>query len=375
MLIYEDIKTEAIRLGFEFLGLISPQTPPHYPVFESWLKDGFHAGMAYLQSDYSRQARRNPAYLFPECRTILVVSVPYPEVLPSPDVLKGNIASYALGTDYHLFIPEALEKLRSATEKITGKKVNVKACSDSAAILEHDFAWLAGLGWIGKNTCLISRKSGSFSLLAELLIDLEIENESVPEKDYCGSCTRCITACPTGCIQNNRTIDASRCLSYHSIENKGVIPLDLRHHFSNQIFGCDICQSVCPWNRKKKDDRNYSLFPQRFDLAHPDLLNEVYLSPQVFKQKFYNTPIIRTKHRGYLRNIGVALGNSHSSEAISPLNYLLSNEAEPLVRAHSAWALGQINHIKSREVLSDALRREVDPGVIEEIKLALDSFI
>ena len=320
MAILNDIKTEAYRLGFELCSSISPQTPAHYPVFERWLAAGYHAGMKYLESDYSRKARHNPHFFFSECRSIVFVTVPYPYIPASTNPLKGNIASYALAQDYHLFIPQALEKLRVVIEQITAKPVISKACSDSAPILEHDLAWQAGLGWIGKNTCLISKQHGSFHLLAELLLDCELPDAVVNiEDDHCGTCTRCISACPTGCILPNRTIDASRCLSYHTIENKGPIPENLRPLFSNQIFGCDICQSVCPWNQKKHMERSYSLFPARPDLASPDLISELSLSLADFKQKFSGTPILRTKRRGYLRNICIALGNSHAIEAVPTL--------------------------------------------------------
>ncbi len=375
MTILDDIKTEAYRLGFELCSSIAPQAPVHYPVFERWLAAGHHAGMKYLESEYSRKTRYDPRHFFPACRHIISITIPYPYTPTNSDPLKGNIASYALAQDYHLFIPQALEKLRVLIERITGEPITSKACSDSAPILEHDLAWQAGLGWVGKNTCLISKQYGSFHLLAELLIDYELPDTSGMEADHCGNCTRCISACPTGCILPDRTIDASRCLSYHTIENKGLIPESLRPHLSNQIFGCDICQSVCPWNQKRHVERNYKLFPARPELAYPDLIPELSLNLTGFEQKFFETPILRAKRRGYLRNICLALGNSHAVEAISPLANLLNSEPDVLIRAHSAWALGQINHPNSRIYLSTAQKNEMDVTVLHEIQNALDGKI
>jgi epoxyqueuosine reductase len=205
---------------------------------------------------------------------------------------------------------------------------------------------MAGLGWVGKNGCLISPKSGSFFFLAELFVDLPIEADPPIQPDYCGICSRCIEACPTACILPDRTIDSNRCIAYHTIENKGSIPLELRRSFGNLVFGCDICQTVCPWNRFAAKDGDPAFNP-RDNLPQPDLIRELELSPKDFNRKFKDSPIQRAKRRGYLRNVAVALGNKGYAKAIPALEEGL-NDAEPLVRGHASWARDRIKQLNGQ---------------------------
>jgi epoxyqueuosine reductase len=229
----------------------------------------------------------------------------------------------------------------------------------------------AGLGWIGKNTCLIDPHTGSYYLLGELFVNLALEPDAPFETDQCGSCHRCIEACPTDCILEDRAIDSRRCISYLTIENKGSIPLDLRPMLGNWVFGCDICQQVCPWNIRFARPEHATVLDPQLDNARPDLIAELRLSPQGFNRKFKHSPVRRAKRRGYLRNVAVALGNKKSPDAVPALLITLQTEPEPLVRAHAAWALGQIGSQAARSGLKIGSLGEKDQQVQDEIADAL----
>jgi epoxyqueuosine reductase len=245
-------------------------------------------------------------------------------------------------------------------------------------VLERDLAQRAGLGWIGKNTCLINPQKGSYFFLAEILLGIELTADPPFEADRCGSCTLCIEACPTNCILADRTLDASRCISYLTIELKGAIPPDLRPQMGDWVFGCDVCQQVCPWNRRFGSAEGDSAFAPRREVPYPNLVEEMQLSPAAFNLKFKDSPVKRAKRRGYLRNAAVALGNLaavHDREAVEMavevLSDALTEEPESLVRAHAAWALGRIGAGAARSALNLAFQAEKDEQVHSEIQAAL----
>ena len=375
-----DLQAEANHLGFSLFGVTAPVTPPHFEVFEDWLSAGRHGEMAYLASDKSRYLRADPRrIMFPACQSILVLGMRYPRPAPrlEPDTPQtgsgrpghGRVAAYACGDDYHLVIPSRLAKLAARLETIAGHPVASRSYTDTGAILEHDYAQLAGLGWTAKNTCLISPGQGSYFLLAELLVDLEIQPDPPFIQDRCGACTRCIQACPTHCILSNRTLDAPRCISYQTIENKGAIPLEIRSHMGNLIFGCDICQQVCPWNHFTSDE-NEPLFDPRPGLPEPVLREELHLSQPDFSLRFKNSPIQRARRAGYLRNVTVALGNQQDPAALPDLAWSLENEPEVIIRAHAAWAIGEIGGHLAVTILDQAGRREENALVSGEINQA-----
>jgi epoxyqueuosine reductase len=307
--------------------------------------------MGYLASEQARARRADPRQLLPECRSILVLAVRYadpstlaeegPTGAGAPPSPHGRVAAYAWGRDYHLVLPERLKALVAFIEDRVGGGVPYRAYTDSGPVLERDLAQRAGLGWIGKNTCLIHPKIGSYFLLAELLLGIELEPDPPFKTDHCGTCTRCIDACPTDCILPDRTIDARRCISYLTIENKGEIPQDLRSSLGDWIFGCDICQMVCPWNRRVEPAPDPAFLP-RPGIAAPDLITEIALTPQEFNRRFKDSPIQRSRRRGYRRNLAVALGNSGHPAALPVLQKAAQDE-EPLVREHAGWAIGQMH--------------------------------
>lgn len=371
------IEDEAKRLGFHLFGVCAPMQPPHLGVFMRWLQAERQAEMEYLASPASKERRADPGKILPGCRSILVLGMHYPAPLPArsekPAQLTGRIAAYAWGEDYHDLFLRRMQKLDAFIQVQVGDALQSRSYTDTGAILERDFAQLAGLGWIGKNTCLIHPRQGSFLLLAEILLTLDLPPDKPFTQDHCGSCTRCIEACPTGCIMPDRTLDSRRCISYLTIENKGPIPQDLRPLTGDWIFGCDICQQVCPWNQRFAREYDGAAFNPRPENRAPDLLQELSLSQQEFSQKFKGSPIKRAKRRGYLRNVTVALGNLGSPEAVPALAQALCADPEPLVRGHAAWALGRIGGSQAAQALEGALSQEQDVSVAVEIRQALDA--
>jgi len=386
MSLIDNIQAEAKNLGLDLFGSTTPAPPSSFPIFHQWLEAGRHADMAYLASDHSREFRSQPQRILEGCQAILIFGMPYNNPLinhntpPQDCHVYGRIAAYAWGEDYHHIIPERLEKLIIQIESLAQQSqilrmpdsIQHKIYTDTGAILEHDLAQRAGLGWIGKNTSLISPQHGSFFFLAELFTNLPLESTPQFTADRCGTCQRCIKTCPTQCILPDRTIDANHCISYLTIENKGPIPHELRSKMGNWIFGCDQCQLLCPWNQIQEKsievDVAFSPLP---GFPYPDLIHEINLTPEAFNRKFRRHPIKRAKRRGYLRNVAVALGNSKNSQAVPALVQSLEGEFEPLVRGHTAWALGQIRTPASLHALNRARNSETDPYVLSEIEHAL----
>lgn len=375
MSLAEAVKAAALRLGFDFAGTTTPDPPGHFPVFERWVEAGRHGEMAYLASERARQRRADPRAILPECQSILVLGVRYdrPHAMAEAtnDRLVGRVAAYAWGNDYHEVLVERLKALHAKIEELANAPVPARWYTDTGPVLERDLAQRAGLGWIGKNTCLIRPRVGSYFFLAEMLLGLALEPDTPFQCDQCGTCTRCLEACPTDCILPDRTLDARRCISYLTIELKGAIPLDLRPQMGHWVFGCDICQQVCPWNMRFAPAEGDLAFAPRPALSPPDLCEELALDQQAFSRKFKGSPVKRARRGGYLRNVAVALGNSGDPQAIPALAIALHNDPEPLVRAHAAWALGRFDQAEAREALRQAVESEDDAQVLEDIQHAL----
>jgi epoxyqueuosine reductase len=396
MALTEAVKAEAQRLGFQLVGVTTPASPPHIEVFERWLEAGRQGEMGYLATERARQRRADPRLILPECRSILVLGVRYPALASQTPREQGavesqkntepagRVAAYAWGLDYHDVLKERLQALVVFIEREIGHTVPNRWYTDTGPVLERELAQRAGLGWIGKNTCLINPKQGSYFLLAEILLGIDLEPDEPFAADRCGSCTRCLEACPTGCILPDRTLDASRCISYLTIELKGAIPLYLRPQMGDWIFGCDVCQQVCPWNLRfatPQGDPAFATPPDGGSSKEPmtdpstkpriNLTRELSLTTQEFSRKFKGSPVKRAKRRGYLRNVALALGNAGDPTAVPALEEALLKDLEPLVRGHAAWALGRTGGELAREALAAALRGEADSAVREEIRLAL----
>jgi len=253
--------------------------------------------------------------------------------------MSGSIARYARFEDYHDVLAEKLKSLAKFVNELGGVETRSLWYADTGPVLERDFAQRAGLGFVGKHTNLISRKLGNWIFLAEILTTLELAPDA-PEKNHCGTCSRCIAACPTNAIIAPFQLDARRCISYLTIELKGSIPVEFRKAVGNRIYGCDDCLAVCPWNRFAREG---SLMKPhaRADLESPDLIELLKLSEPEFKSRFAGSPILRTKRRGFLRNVCVALGNVGDASALSALEKA-AHDPEPLIAEHAYWAMEQI---------------------------------
>jgi epoxyqueuosine reductase len=357
------IAEEANALGFPLVGA-SPLGPlPLEPFLIGWLGEGRAGEMGYLAR---RTAMRvDPRRAMPWARSVVMLAFPYrPPPSPAGDwrtTLRGRIAAYAAGTDYHRRLRCLLRTLQDRlTERVPGARF--LSYVDTGAVLEREWALRAGIGWIGRHTLALHRSAGSYFFLAELFTDLTLEPAPLPA-DHCGSCTRCVAACPTGAIDpDGYTMDPRRCISYLTIELRSAIPIALRPQLGNWIFGCDVCQEVCPWNGGAGASA-------RDDDSAPYLPALLALDAAAFDARFAHTAVARAKRRGLLRNVAVALGNSGNPEAVPALLGALRDQ-ESLVRGHAAWALGRLGGRAARRALEDAEHREDDPSVRNEIQTA-----
>jgi epoxyqueuosine reductase len=332
------LKAEAMRLGFDFVGIAPAVTPSGYPHFLDWLDAGCAAGMDYLPN--RAEARANPESVLPGVRSVIVAGfiygVPAP---PASGATQGKVARYAQGGDYHRLLWDRLGQLLDWLVRERPGTVG-RAVSDTAPILERDFARLAGLGWIGKNTMLISPKLGSFTVLGALLVDAELECDSPFEADRCGTCTRCLDACPTDAFDGPHRLDARRCISYWTIEHRGPMPDVAAGSLDGWAFGCDVCQDVCPWNRKAPAGREPTLAP-REEWVNPDLLAWLDREADTWTDALRGTALKRAKRSGLVRNAALILGSRGVREAVPSLTRLL-DDPDPTVRWAADWALRRI---------------------------------
>lgn len=297
--------------------------------------------MDYLASPYHVETRRDPAALYPGLKSIIVVGMSYPLHANAQldNSCIGLISGYATGIDYHVSIPRMLDPLVEFVIEIDSKAPLPRVFTDSAPIMERELAVRAGLGWIGKNSCLISPTHGSNILLAEIFTGVALETDRPFTADRCGSCTRCIDACPTGCILPDRKIDASRCLSYHSIENKGEIPPALMDKFGPWIFGCDICQMVCPWNTSRS---NHLYTQNAIHLDINEMLEILDYTPADFSTRFGASAIARARWKGLVRNIIIRLANMRAVNADGAIRKFTELQVDPALQKTASWALEQI---------------------------------
>jgi epoxyqueuosine reductase len=373
--ISEEVVAGARRLGFDGVGIAPAAPAATAGPYRAWLAAGYHGEMAYLARPDAVAKREDPGRILPGVRTVVAVATNHHTAPLSPehrdDPARGIVASYAWGDDYHDVLLPRLEQLAAWVEAAIGQPVAHRAYVDTGPLLERELAARAGLGFVGKNTNLIHPRLGSWLLLGELLLAAELPPlEPEPEPGTCGRCTRCLDACPTGALVAPYRLDARRCIAYLTIEHKGPIPRKLRPALGNRIFGCDICQEVCPWNRRFARPTTEPAFRPRPEAMAPRLLDLIELDDEAFRQRFRGSPIRRAKRRGLLRNIAVALGNGRDPVAVPALARAL-HDPEPLVRGHAAWALGRIATRPAQEALTGAVDRETEDGVQQELRQAL----
>jgi epoxyqueuosine reductase len=336
--------------------------------FHNWLQEGRAGEMGWLARDPER--RLDPGLLDSRLRSVISLALPYAApAIPQIDwrtELRGRIASYALGPDYHDVV---LRQARAVADYLLARcpQAVTRIYVDTGPVFDREWAAEARLGWFGRNTNLINRHEGSYFFLAEIFTDVEFEPTLEPYRDLCGTCRQCLDRCPTKALTEGYLLEPRLCISYLTIEHRGPIPFALRPQLGNWIFGCDICQEVCPWNHEAA-----SAETQALELV-PSLAGLMTLDDDSFRRRYGKTAIKRTKRRGLLRNAAIALGNSGNPEAIAILLQTLNGDPEPIVRGHAAWALGHFDHQAARAGLDRALKRESSSEVVSEIKHALES--
>ena len=360
----ETIVAEARAIGFAHAGCAALGPLPHASFMAEWLAEGRAGDMAYLPR---RAAERLDARrAFPWARALVSLAYPYrPPPPPAGDwrqSLVGRVAAYARGADYHDHVLALCGRLGARlTTLFPGARF--LGYVDTGPIVEREWAMRAGLGWIGKNTLLLERSAGSYFFLAELVTDLDLDDAPLPA-DHCGTCTRCMGACPTGALDVAYQMDPRRCLAYLTIEHRGAIPVQLRPRLENWIFGCDLCQTACPWN---------AVATEADEWLAPHLPSLLALDEDGFRSRFGRSAVTRAKRRGLLRNVAVALGNSGNPDAVPALAAALGDR-EPLVRGHAAWALGRLGSRAAQQALEHAMRDEPDTTTDAEIRAALACF-
>ena len=334
------IRQRAAELGFDDCRFTTAAPPTSADKFQGWLAQKNHGEMAWLERNAEK--RIDPQKVLPDAKSIICLATSYQNSEFQISNFKsstGVVARYAQFSDYHDVLAEKLKVLAAFVDGLCSGKTTSLWYVDTGPVLERDFAQRAGIGFIGKHTNLISRRLGNWIFLAEILTTLEITPDA-PEKNHCGHCTRCITACPTNAITAPFQLDARRCISYLTIELKGSIPEKLRPAIGNRIYGCDDCLAACPWNKFARAG-NLMQPHARKDLAQPDLLDLLRLDDASFKKKFAGMPMLRTKRRGILRNVCVALGNVGNESALADLTKVVGDH-EPLIAEHARWAIAEI---------------------------------
>ncbi len=374
----EPIKKRALEIGFDLAGISPASAIKDLEFLPEWLRQGYGGELRYL-TDRRREDLR---HVLPSVKSVvcvgLIYDTPYPYSTEIKEKHNGTphawISRYGWGNDYHRVMCEKLEHLRESIEQ-AAPQAETRVYVDTGPVVERAFARLSGIGWMGKNTCLINERKGSWFFLGVILTNLDLQTD-LPAPDRCGTCTRCLEACPTGALVQAYVMDASRCIAYFNIELKGAVPEEFREAIGRNVFGCDICQDVCPWNGRAlpaadKSDPPQSAtkspvpdflpmkivavqlasapegggtVPEAFSLYDPELEKLAALTEDEFRNAFAHSPIKRVKYRGWLRNICVAMGNSHDRRFIPWLERAAENQ-EDMVREHAAWALKRLQAV------------------------------
>jgi epoxyqueuosine reductase len=349
-----DLTKEAIRqlardCGFELAGVARAEPVAEYAWYREWVDAGFAGKMSYLDGRRA-EIRGDPRNLLPSARSVIVVGKLYNSAWPYStrfdEAGRAWISRYAWGDDYHDVLRRGLERLEGRLRDEAGAAFESKICVDTAPLLERSYARAAGLGWIGRNTCLINQQSGSWFFLGELLVSLELEPDR-PPPERCGTCRRCIEACPTAAIVPGPlgyTVDSRLCISYLTIELRTEVPEAQRAASGAHVFGCDICQDVCPWNRRAPVTADSEFEPRLFA---PPLERMAEIGEEEFRAMFRGSPLTRSRYVGFLRNVAIAMSNSGQERFRAPLEHLAAH-GDPLVCEHARWALEQLTLERSR---------------------------
>jgi epoxyqueuosine reductase len=374
-LLAQRVKEQARALGFSLAGVIEATTGKRLDAYLRWLANEYHGHMGYMSRPDRLARRKDLNVILPGVRSLVCVAMDHASAGPPDRLLsdpsRGRIASYAWGADYHQVMLPKLEALGRWLAAETGGLVAHKVYVDTGAILERDHAETAGLGFTGKNTMLIAPRRGSWLFLGELLTTADLTpDELIQPLPSCGRCTRCLAACPTDAFPEPYVLDARRCISYLTIELKGWIPRALRPLMGNWVYGCDICQAVCPFNRFAPEEIVPNFQLTSWERAAPPLLDLLALDETAFAERYASSPIKRIKRERLVRNACVAAGNWGSVGALGRLEALL-RDASALVRGHAAWALGQIGGEQAARMLLRALGWEDDDHVRRELSQAL----
>lgn len=380
-----EVKAEAHAAGLDLCGITTAEPfPVEGHALAEWVVRGYHGEMAYMARNAPRSP--HPRAVVPEARTLVVVGLYYGEAVPGRGAgcahedagpaaegraarLRGRISRYAWGDDYHVVMEP---RLRRVAAFLRSRGARVARCYvDTGPLIDRAAARRAGIGWFGKNTMIITRRRyGSWVFLGEILTDLALPPDR-PARGDCGRCRICLDACPTGAIVAPYVVDARRCISYLTIEHRGAIPRELRPHIGDHIFGCDICQAVCPHNVRTAARMHPEFAPRPGVGARPDLLSLLNISEEEFRGRFRGSPVRRARRQGLRRNVAVALGNLGDPAAVPALLDALADNTDALVRGHAAWALGRIATSAARAGLQHRLDHEPDPYVRDEIASAL----
>lgn len=361
------LKREAHALGFALAGACPAVTPRGFSRLHDWLAAGYAGEMRYLADRL--HAYEHPTHVLDGARSLLMLAMSYRTCEPAAATAgQGRVARYAWGLDYHDLIHQRLRRLAARLVELA-PDARVRGVVDSAPLMEREFAQLAGLGWIGKNTLVLNKQLGSWFFLAVLLTDVELAYDEPHAAEHCGTCRACLDACPTGAFVDAYVLDSRKCISYQTIEHRAQIPAQQRPAGGDWLFGCDICQEVCPWNHHAPVSAEGQLHPLA-GMNPVELAALFELDEAAFRQRFRRTPLWRPKRRGLLRNAAIVLGNQRAVGEMDALTRGL-NDDDAIVRGASAWALGQLETREARAVLAERLEREQDADVRDEIVLAV----
>ncbi|MCS7050405.1 MAG: tRNA epoxyqueuosine(34) reductase QueG [Thermomicrobium sp.] len=372
-LTHDELRDLARSVGLALVAIAHAEPFPGLAdLLRARIREGYLRGMDWFDERRAETAA-DPRALHPTVRSFISVALPYwlPDIRPPDDgIPRGRIARYAWGRDYHRVLRDRMRQLHRLLEHRLGRPIEARFLVDTARIVDREVAVRAGLGWQGKNTLVIVPQHGSWVLLGELLVDIDLE-PNTPLRPRCGRCRRCLDDCPTGALVAPYALFAPRCISYLTIEHRGPIPWELRPLMGNWVFGCDLCQEVCPYTAAARPADDPVVRPERLEHCYPSLTWLLRMTESEFRDVYRGRPVLRTKRAGLARNAAVALGNIGDARHLDVLEETLQGHDQPLVRSHAAWAMARIDFAASEPVLRRALDRETDPAVHEELERLL----